>query len=149
MRIAGINSPNYQLYQTNKPQNTPSHGQTTVSDQSHLPQTADSGALSTNGIQQNPTFVSRQNKALMHPSLVSQTTRDVDISDERVGFFSRKDDVQAEGWSAYSSNGQSAVRPVLDNTSYKAQVAIAEYLQTQYIDERLRFEAALGVDDYA
>jgi hypothetical protein len=70
-------------------------------------------------------------------------------SGDRVRFFTQAGGV---GWNAYGTAGPSASHTgnaVPDNTAHKARAAISEYLQTQFIEERLRFTEALGIDDYA
>ncbi|WP_455212147.1 hypothetical protein [Kaarinaea lacus] len=142
MRIAGINSPNYHLNQANKPQQKPSHGQTSVDEQSSLPQPAVTKA------QESLKPVSQQHGALMHTS-AKNDTRDTGESDDRVRFYSRNEALEAGMWNAYTSAGAAPGSPIPDNTSHKAREAISQYLQTQFIEERLHFEAVLGVDDYA
>ena len=145
MRIAGINSPNYHLNQANKPKNSPSDGQTPAnetpaSEQSYLPQNAVSAS------QETPKSDSQHHGALMH---TSAKYRNADVSDNRVEFYSRNEALEEGVWNAYNSNGQAAQSPIPDNTSHKAREAISQYLQTQFIEERLHFKAVLGVDDYA
>lgn len=142
MRISGINSPNYHLNQANKTQNTPSHSQTAASEQSHLPQNA------VRGTQEAQKSVSQQNGVLVQTT-AKNVTRDTSIADDRVRFYSRNG-AQAIGvWNTYTTNSQSTSNAIPDNSSHKAQEAISQYLQTQFIEERLHFEAVLGVDDYA
>jgi len=145
MRIAGINSPNYHLNQGNKPKNSPADGQTSASEksaseQSYLPQNAVSKS------QESPKPVSQQHGALMH---TSTKNRNEGVLDNRVEFYSRNEALESGVWNTYASNGQTAERLIPDNTSHKAREAISQYLQTQFIEERLHFEAVLGVDDYA
>jgi len=64
-------------------------------------------------------------------------------SGKRVQFFTQPGVVR----NAYDS--WHAGNAVPDNTAYKAQEAISQYLQTQYIEERRRFTEVLGVDDFA
>lgn len=49
----------------------------------------------------------------------------------------------------YNTQDAKTNTPIPDNTSHKARQAIAEYLSTQYVEERNRFKEALGVDEYA
>jgi hypothetical protein len=68
-------------------------------------------------------------------------------SGNHVQFFTQPDR------NAYGANGPYAnvqtgtASP--DNISHKAQAAISEYLQTQFIEERLHFTEFLGIDDFA
>ncbi len=148
MRIAGINNPSYHLNQPNKPQKKSSDGQSAASDPSYLPQGAASSVIS----DETRTLVSQQNvsqqKSVLQPSSARNDTRHTD-SDYRVQFYSQKEALQEGEWHAYTSNSQSAASATPDNTSHKARAAISEYLQTQYIEERLQFKAVLGIDDYA
>jgi hypothetical protein len=149
MRIAGINSPNYHLKQSVKPQNTPSPGQPPVSDPSRLPQISGSNAT-TGSTQETQKFLSQQKGTLMQTSSAKNLMPgDAGASNERVRFYSRGLGMHGGAWNAYTGDAQAAASPVPDQTSHKARTAIAEYLQTQYIEERLHFEAVLGVDDYA
>jgi hypothetical protein len=168
MRIAGINSSNYHLNQPNKPQKTSSQGQSSASDPSSLPQSAATGAISKDSTQTNANIVStkgfsteasqpkvsQQNGVLMQPTARNDTQgfRGTGASDERVRFYSQQQALQTGTWQAYTSDAQSTTStksPTPDNTNHKAKAAISEYLQTQYIEERLHFEAVLGIDDYA
>jgi hypothetical protein len=161
MRIAGINSPNYHLNQSNKPQKTSSHGQTPASDPSYLSQSAASGDISKDSTQQTRTLLSQQElsqkKVSQQIGVLTQPSERIDTrgsrgtaaADEPVRFYRQNEASQAEAWHAYTSNGQSAASPTPDNTNHKARAAISEYLQTQYIEERLHFKAVLGIDDYA
>ncbi|MGD8940154.1 MAG: hypothetical protein PVJ72_12285 [Gammaproteobacteria bacterium] len=165
MRIAGINSPNYHLNQPNKPQKT--SGQTP--DPSYLPQSTARDAISKDGTQQTRTLqpgdnqpkfsqpklsqpkLSQQNGVLMQPTARNDArgSRATAASDERVQFYRQQEALQTGAWQAYSSDARSTTSPTPDNTSHKAKAAISEYLQTQYIEERLHFKAVLGIDDYA
>lgn len=151
MRIAGINSPNYHIKQPNNPQSAPSQGQNAAIDQSNLPQHAGSGAVTTNNVtQQSPKSVSQQNGTLMQPPpSAKDLTQETHPSNERIEYYRRNKPLPTGAWYAYASGGDSVASPVPDNSARKAQAAIYEYLQTQHIEERLHFEAVLGVDEYA
>lgn len=68
---------------------------------------------------------------------------------DRVQFFTQTPGI----WNAYGSTRPTEAShngtAVPDATSHKARAAISEYLQTQYIEERLHFTQVLGIDDYA
>jgi hypothetical protein len=71
-------------------------------------------------------------------------------STSRVQYFAQSGAV----WNAYNTNGSSSasgqtegIKP--DTTSHKARTAISEYLENQFIEERLQYAEVLGIDDYA
>lgn len=141
MRIAGINSPNYHLNQQSKPQKTPAHD----GDSSATPHSTESKAISNSAAEDQPLAFQQKvtGKKIPHHQ------NPVAVSNERVRFYNQIEGSQAGSWQTYSSNGQAAASPTPDNTSHKARAAISEYLQTQYIEERLHFKAVLGIDDSA
>jgi hypothetical protein len=147
MRIAGINSPNYHH---NQPQKSHERQHSTSlpaeADQTGLAQPASqvTAAITSQEIQKNPQPATHQKGALMQPSANSLTSSGGNSS-ERVRFYTNNHALPQEVWNAYSSQGEAAP----DNTSHKARAAIAEYLQTQFIEERTQFEQVLGVDEYA
>jgi hypothetical protein len=173
MRIAGINSPNYQNKKPDSQSadsgvpNTPRAADSSGNNQEILAVHANHGGNpkanhqpSANGDQGQdfsvtqylPSITQAQHHCAQHNGELMQASakESSNISSvDRVAFFTQPGRV----WNAYSTSGPSAAgqagTAVPDNTSHKARAAIAEYMQTQFIEERLHFAQYLGIDDYA
>jgi hypothetical protein len=153
MRIAGINSPNYHHNQLPKTHNRQSPGQPAEGDQSRVAQSNPlpvAAADTARQLQEIPTVATHQKGALMQRT-ANDLSKISGISDERVRFYAGSDASAEAVWNAsphggYRGGETSSAIP--DNTSHKARTAIAEYLQTQFLDERTHFEQVLGVDEY-
>ena len=193
MRIAGINSPNYQVkdYQNKDRLSKESRTQSSESSQiperiavpvpipavyekkhskSDLPNSRQSPSqidkipgqdlISSHylpSVTQAQHRDAQHNGELMQPS-AKESNNDISSSyDNRVHFFTQLNGAAEQGgaWNTYTSAGPSSAGQrqtagiVPDNTSHKARAAISEYLQTQFIEERLHFKEVLGVDEYA
>jgi len=153
MRIAGINSSNYQLNFSQTPPNHNSSGPPVQVESTAVTQNQPEARTATPrkaeaAKEKNPEFVTHQNGALMQAS-AKHVVRSNGTAVERVRFYSRGEVSANQVWQAYRNDSQATATAVPDNTSHKARLAISEYLQTQYLEERQHFEQALGVDEYA
>lgn len=175
MRIAGINSPDYhhkQLQQRSSnsgSQDTSSsspHSSSIQSSNLAVPVNSQHGAAakqhqhpdshnrrqaSNNSTQYLP-ITDAQHGSAQHNGELMQTSAKATNktgSGDRVQFYTQPGGV----WNAYSTGGSSpgghTGSAVPDNTAHKAKMAISEYMQTQFIEERLRFAEVMGIDDYA
>ena len=149
MRIAGINSPNYHHNQPQKSQLRQSAGLPAESDQSGPARSSShvTAAIGSQEIHKSSNPATHQKGALMQAP-ANSVTRLSGNSSEQVRYYAGNNELSQEVWNAYSSHGE-ASSAIPDSTSHKARAAIAEYLQTQFIEERAQFEQVLGVDEYA
>lgn len=142
MRIAGINS---------QPRNPSSghvfEGNVEADARGALPG-APVPATANNRTPESLEIITVQNGGLGQPEAKNLIPNGGGVSDGRIRFYVTKEIPLSGVWKAYRSSDRAA-SVIPDDTTRHARLAICEYLQTHYLEERFRFEQTLGIDEFA